>query len=348
MVRRLRAGFTLIELLVVIAIIALLIGILLPALGEARRTGRLAVCLANLKQLGTAAHTYAADYQDRLFAFTWKKGKNYSKYPDLNSTGMANDVAAAAQQAIDILRRRADREDITPAGLAPGWNPHALYTHLVIQDYLASRLPEKLVVCPEDKHRNLWMTDPKGFDAGLFQPAPSAPNGPGQNSGKRWPYSSSYQTTTAVYDNSVVPNRVTQGGTHNTTLTPANANLGNKKMGDIEFPSAKVHLHDGHQRHFGKSQTYACYENARSTILMCDASVDIRTTRDSNLGWNPNAPTNSAPTTFSYQPDVWESPTLSGAPAEVVRGYYRWTRGGARGIDFGAREVNTGQPVPPP
>jgi len=56
-----RVGFTLIELLVVISIIALLLGILLPALGSARETGRGAVCLSNIRQLVTANSAYAED-----------------------------------------------------------------------------------------------------------------------------------------------------------------------------------------------------------------------------------------------------------------------------------------------
>ena len=60
------AGFTLIELLVVISIIALLIGLLLPALGSARKTAKLSVCLTNLKQMGVATYAYATDYKGVL------------------------------------------------------------------------------------------------------------------------------------------------------------------------------------------------------------------------------------------------------------------------------------------
>ncbi len=72
-----RRAFTLIELLVVVSVIALLIGVLLPALSGARQNARTTQCLANLRQLAIAWTAYGGTYADRAMPLA------YWEAPDL-------------------------------------------------------------------------------------------------------------------------------------------------------------------------------------------------------------------------------------------------------------------------
>jgi prepilin-type N-terminal cleavage/methylation domain-containing protein len=94
--RKSHRAFTIIELLVVVSIIALLVGILLPAIGKAREQAKLTTSQSNLKQMGIALATYAAEWSDRQATFTVD---SLSTYGNDNSTAIQGYTTAHGGEA---------------------------------------------------------------------------------------------------------------------------------------------------------------------------------------------------------------------------------------------------------
>ncbi len=117
---RLPRGFTIIELLVVVSIIALLIGILLPAIGKARDNARLTQSQANLRNLATAHAEYGAEWGDKQLSFI----------PDSISAYGTNEASAFQNYSAQVG---------TPAEIILGWEDGTLW--FLTLDYYSSFLP---------------------------------------------------------------------------------------------------------------------------------------------------------------------------------------------------------------
>ena len=327
-----RFGFTLIELLVVIAIIALLIGILPPALGKARRVARLAICGSNLKQVGVAVNSYAADFQDKIASYSWNVGNYTTKYSDLQSPD--DHVTATMFQLTEIIRRKTG-DDTFPK--LDDRAPHRRFSHAVVVDYMADKIPEETAACPEDRLLQQWQRDPDDY--------PDLGEQGGETYSRMFPYASSYQFVPASWaPDKRYGNRSTVSPykpNHDLFLFPRGTALGERQLREVDFPSSKAQMFDFYDRHGGAKEQFYAYPDAKSDILFFDGSVRYLQTGDSNPGWRPNNPGNMRPSVTDYVPNpAYEPPARSGNKDPDLGTYFRWTREGLHGIDYGGGMVN--------
>jgi prepilin-type N-terminal cleavage/methylation domain-containing protein len=145
--RRSRPGFTLIELLVVIAIIAILIGLLLPAVQKVREASNRTVCQNNLKQIMLGAHNYAESSANKSLPNAWMHQWNGTQFgASFPPNGANRYICSMWFQLLPFLEQQALFQQGTPANpTIAGFNVQMFGHYITVGGQ-----PVKAYVCPSE------------------------------------------------------------------------------------------------------------------------------------------------------------------------------------------------------
>lgn len=336
-----RRAFTLIELLVVIAIIALLVSILLPALASARDLAKSAICSSNIKQFMIATLNYATDNRELLSGYKPPEPIN-GQYVlvQYNGDGVAptvasfgNETAWMSNRGYDLIRRLSAPANLSIASV-DNWLPQINYSHLPLIEYMAKRLPEPIVCCPNDAKRKSWQENP-------LQPVAGTPRGPYSAS-----YSYSVHATFLDKDGTGAGQALRQTvdqGTFQGITAGGSWPASRRRVSEINFPGRKVAWVEAYQRHALKRSAIPAYfmnDAAKPMTAFFDSSVRLVNSADCvsgtyNLSVGIKIPT--AGLLYDRAGGLEDEPWTNGNDTysgPQQRGQIRWTPDGLKGWDI--------------
>lgn len=346
-----RRGFTLIELLVVISIIALLISLLLPAVGEVRRQGRLIKCVANVRQHGTAAATYASQNRDWLpnapegpeasdvaLEVLGKRGRPARRYASKTLNFPTNGWAFTGQGIETILKIRPDNwsTDYRNAELFDTYYI-PLGNYLLegegigaVTEILAS--PSHQLITESHSNWKQWVRNRMGDlgDPNAEQEYNSASALPAEQVFRTGSY---YYSTSGFLSPGILRDQVVMTAGVAATLPPGSVT--NNPSANIEFPDKKVlyFLNRDVHRQFvrgtdgsvSSGANVIWYEPGRLvTVALADGSARSIITGRADGGGGDTAASNIA-----EQSGAWQ---VGGAPV-----HFHQTIGGIKGRDLANR-----------
>jgi type II secretory pathway pseudopilin PulG len=340
-----RRAFTLLETAAVVGMVSLLLGVLAPAVKQARVSARGSVSAGNLAFIGQGTAMYALDHEGRLFSYTWRAGIHVM--PDGKTKVSPDDWSASTWQQTEILMRRTGR--ISGPDRIVNFNTrliHRRYTHLVLMDYLNVPFPSAQFADPLDANLLQWQANstdttaannipyaidakvPPGFDA------PTGWNNPGAR--QRWAFGSSYQRTISAWGPDGIggePEVVPVPSTPHLTLIRGNVDIAaGRNFAEIAFPSAKVHFFEEFDRRQAGSPYFA-YDHAAPLKVMFDGSINDRPSGEANPSWN--SALGKQEWRQTYVPiHTFPIPLDGLGSTTLLSQRYRWTTGGLKGTDY--------------
>lgn len=336
-------GFTLIELLVVISIIALLISLLLPALGNARRGARIAKCTANMKQHGQSLANYASQNNDRLL--------NAPESPGPDSSPLGRKGAPANFFAVkDLLPTNgwafnsgggdgdpgiAGVPSMYPGGgngsdwALPDIARSSMYDFYLVQlgPYIVEgegpAMLQEIFLSPSDTFgRETWETWRKLIrdDQGVLQHPASTPMQSIEVGSYR--YAQQNMISPLLFNIDIRTGRLSQDFVTMSTasrLSPQWVTF--NKASDIAYPDRKVMFFSFWAYHEANPNRVWCEEGVTSTIAVADGSARAIKSASDAIQWNPRNRIDNAGPVYYF--------TDSG-----IGLHFLMTNGGLRGRDL--------------